>query len=530
MKTSLNLAVSSPKSSIALIATILLAFIPLPSLTAQNVDTFAKPELQILDIQGEWKAIGNIEKGKIVEVDQSLRYRIGKEAIEIVQSDGSVEKIEYRHVVQNGKNILATRMGEQTSEMIFGFDATRLWICHSGPDGKPPESPVSDEETSLMVFQRMDHEPSQKLIFHSALDHAYGNTGIVDLKKSRELTLQAAASEGVVAKCWLSFARNFNLAGFFDEHETDHNAFKKLYPDLKRLADAGDNDARLVIGLALFHGFAVDTDKNLAISFFEAAAKQGHSHSAYWLGRLESQSPQAIGYLRMAVAFGNAGAMASMAANYHSGRGVKADLNKSRKWYRASAVRHYPKSLATWGMFVEEHDTKEAFRLYQLAAEANHPIGLWKLGQCYQAGTACQPDLEKAIAYFKRAIDLGSMPAKYDLGYIHFDNREFDTALHLFHEAAEEGSAPSMLAIGIMNEEGYGVKRDVERAKAWYEKAVAGGNPLAKRRLDRLNQPQLQQRSSADGGSPSYRDPHVEAQRAAERATRRFRQQLGRGF
>ena len=94
-----------------------------------------------------------------------------------------------------------------------------------------------------------------------------------------------------------------------------------------------------------------------------------------------------------------------------------------------------------------------------------------------------EQDIEKAIEYFKEAIDRGNESAIIDLGVL-FVNGEFiepdyEKAYNLFKPLADRGIADAQYNIGSMFERGHHVKKDLERAFDYYNKAHIQGFPIA---------------------------------------------------
>ena len=55
-----------------------------------------------------------------------------------------------------------------------------------------------------------------------------------------------------------------------------------------------------------------------------------------------------------------------------------------------------------------QKDYSKAFEYYQMAAEQNNPIALNNLGSLYFNGIGTNPDVQKAVALFTKAAELGN--------------------------------------------------------------------------------------------------------------------------
>lgn len=64
----------------------------------------------------------------------------------------------------------------------------------------------------------------------------------------------------------------------------------------------------------------------------------------------------------------------------------------------------------------------------------------------------------------------------FEKGAAEFEAKNYEGALKTLHPLAEKGDARSQYALGIMNEYGYGMNKDLPKARDWYLKAAEQGN------------------------------------------------------
>ena len=62
--------------------------------------------------------------------------------------------------------------------------------------------------------------------------------------------------------------------------------------------------------------------------------------------------------------------------------------------------------------------------------------------------------------------------------------QKYDEARRYYTRAAELGNVDAMWVLGILYENGQGVKQDYVQARAWYQKAADAGNAFAKQQLE----------------------------------------------
>ena len=91
-----------------------------------------------------------------------------------------------------------------------------------------------------------------------------------------------------------------------------------------------------------------------------------------------------------------------------------------------------------------------------------------------------------AIGFVAVALFVGSMTAHaadFDTGIKAYERGDYATALRIFRQFADQGSAYAQAIIGLMYEEGQGVKQDYAAAVRWYRKAANQGWPKAQNDL-----------------------------------------------
>jgi len=174
-------------------------------------------------------------------------------------------------------------------------------------------------------------------------------------------------------------------------------------------------------------------------------------------------------------------AQASLAYLYETGQGVKRDLMK-------------------------------ALELYQLAAQQGHSVAQYNLGRIHQNGLkhlnqVIAPNPALAEQYLRRAAAQGVVAAYHQLGILYYtqggriklasltpeqlkiwdkdgdgrvlpaENRLYQDAHDHFLLAARQSYGLSLHALGVMYQQGHGVKADAARAAHWLEQAVQHEQP-----------------------------------------------------
>lgn len=139
-------------------------------------------------------------------------------------------------------------------------------------------------------------------------------------------------------------------------------------------------------------------------------------------------------------------------------------------------------------------NTKEAFRLFNEAAELGNLAAIYNIGDIYERcamnftlikdyGINYDPSLtttseiknyffEESLNYYKKAAELNYAPALFKVGNIYEERKDIQKALDYYKEAATLEFPPAQNALGYFYQNGINVEKDIEKARFWYQKAV----------------------------------------------------------
>ncbi len=90
--------------------------------------------------------------------------------------------------------------------------------------------------------------------------------------------------------------------------------------------------------------------------------------------------------------------------------------------------------------------------------------------------TIAQSDVAMAIKFCKVAAGK-SRHAMYELGRAYAANQQLAEAIGAYRKAADKGSTPAMVELGVLLANGSGVSENQEEARKLFERAAAAGNP-----------------------------------------------------
>jgi len=130
-----------------------------------------------------------------------------------------------------------------------------------------------------------------------------------------------------------------------------------------------------------------------------------------------------------------------------------------------------------WGTKVA---MEQAFQLFSKAAIELQPQAIYMVGRCYEEGLGTTKDLKQAFEYYVAASHQGShdgmlMQARFYEEGLTFD-KDMAKALELYVELAKRDNAYAMYKIGMAYFTGEGIKKSLESAYSWLNKALARGS------------------------------------------------------
>jgi len=156
------------------------------------------------------------------------------------------------------------------------------------------------------------------------------------------------------------------------------------------LAEQGNSDAMLLMGIMSFSGLGVERDQRKAFDYYSRAAEDGQE-----------------------------AAMHNLATMYYRGEGVAIDFAKAREWNRQAAES---------GLLVAQHDYATmleagvggpkdlagAGRFYDMAARGGYPNAAYKMARMLKSNQNRNPG--EQIQYLCMAAKAGHSRARSELG------------------------------------------------------------------------------------------------------------------
>ncbi len=206
------------------------------------------------------------------------------------------------------------------------------------------------------------------------------------------------------------------------------NDFARAFEILKPLAEQGDADAQITLGIMYDYGQGVPKDDAAATEWYRKAALHGIPTVQHNLG-----------------------------VKYFEGIGIEKDYAEAARWWRMAADLGFAESqyslgeMHAWGIGPAK-DEETAARWYLAAAEQGHMLAQYRLGVMYAAGRGLPVDHDSAYRWLRMAAEQGMPQAQYQ--------------------------------VGRLTEDGVGTAPDADAARRWYRLAADQGHEKAAQRLE----------------------------------------------
>jgi TPR repeat protein len=143
----------------------------------------------------------------------------------------------------------------------------------------------------------------------------------------------------------LCFASDCNLDYHDDLQALKQNDYEKALCILEPLARQGDVKAQDELATMYYFGLGVAPDNEVAVKWYETAAKAGYAPSQYHLGNVyrtgvgvgKPNLSQALFWYSQAAVQGHSAAYFEIGNMHANGLGVERDICTALKWYEMAA-------------------------------------------------------------------------------------------------------------------------------------------------------------------------------------------------
>ncbi len=149
-----------------------------------------------------------------------------------------------------------------------------------------------------------------------------------------------------------------------------------------------------------------------------------------------------------------------------------------KKIAKESAEAAYYLGLMYYYGYYVDRDDSLAFSMFKLSWEGLYEEGIYMLGRMYEEGRGVEKNYEQAFKLYQAAIHSENAKLRianfYELGK--YVKKSLGSAIKIYNELQKNNNAYSMYKIGTFYFSGEGLKKDLNNAYKWLNKALLAGS------------------------------------------------------
>ena len=217
------------------------------------------------------------------------------------------------------------------------------------------------------------------------------------------------------------------------------------------------------------------------------------------LSNTKSNKEEGFKYLQSAADQGSATAIYYLATSYQFGRGVAVNKRKAADLYEAAANQNFPPALTALGRFYaygeggKVQDPRKAVAYFKRAADLGDVAGQGQLSEyLYYGWGGLKSDFKASVRLAQIAAEKGDAVAQNTLGYAYLNGRggldsDKEEACSNFIKSAYQGFGSGGANLAACYENGWGrFPVDLNKALYWYNFGAARGSDWARQQEQRL--------------------------------------------
>jgi TPR repeat protein len=121
---------------------------------------------------------------------------------------------------------------------------------------------------------------------------------------------------------------------------------------------------------------------------------------------------------------------------------------------------------------VRETDPVQALNQFRALAGLGSPMAMADIGYMYGKGIGVQANTSEEEAWYKRAVEAGSVFAQFALAHLYLRTQRYPEAFAACETAAASGYAPAMYFLAFMYGQGVGTERNSDKERDLLHQAV----------------------------------------------------------
>jgi hypothetical protein len=250
--------------------------------------------------------------------------------------------------------------------------------------------------------------------------------------------------------------------------------------ELTPLAEQGDDEAQLHMGLLFRDGLGVMPDHREAEKWLKRSAEQENVKARIALGSLYADRH---GLIQNDV-------LALLWFNFAISQGSQEALSLRETLLRRMTPAQILEAQRLGRDYKSERDYKNMVRDLKPQALSGDASAQMKLGTLYYRGQGVSRDNAEAARLFLLAAEKGDPYAQSNLGYMYELGegipQDYAQAAAWYFKAGQQGNMQAQLSVGRLYEKGQGVPQNDVLALMFYTLAAANGDVRATTERDRL--------------------------------------------
>jgi TPR repeat protein len=135
---------------------------------------------------------------------------------------------------------------------------------------------------------------------------------------------------------------------------------------------------------------------------------------------------------------------------------------------------------------VRETDPVQALSQLRALAGLGSAMAMVEIAFMYGKGIGVQANASDEEAWYKRAVEAGSVFGQFALAHVYSQTQRYSEALAACETAAVSGYAPAMYFLAFMYGQGVGTERNLDKERDLLQQAMLLGHLWARGRLGRL--------------------------------------------
>ena len=253
-------------------------------------------------------------------------------------------------------------------------------------------------------------------------------------------------------------------------------------------------DAAVLLGLAYELGIHTAKDPRMAEYYYRIAIHKGSAdgeflHLAMQMESGKAPLAEATERMRQLAEGGSLMAMVYWGDDVYNGRyHQRPNKEQAYRWWRIAADRHHPEAqyYMAFGYRSGECGATDPLLAMMYAKESEEggfPRAHRLQGFLYRRGEFVEKDLDKAVACYRKAVDMGDYLSLNYIGDVEWFRDNKDTAVSFYRQAVEHADAGRIKSgapyynLGFAHRKGEGAEKDSRTACKMYLKGAARNHP-----------------------------------------------------